>query len=101
MEVNSGDSLTVERDSDLTQHRVYLSTIKAPALGRQSKDQSVSNGEPYSWESKESLRKLTIGKKVKVQMEYSRTIQTKEGSDLVMNFGTVILTQKNKNVAVT
>ena len=26
--------MTVERDSDLTQHRVYLSTIKAPALGQ-------------------------------------------------------------------
>ena len=33
-------------------------------------------------------------------MEYSRAIQTKEGTDLVLNFGAVILTQKNKNLAV-
>lgn len=32
-------------------------------------------------------------------MEYSRTIQTKEGNDLTMNFGAVFLVQKEKNVA--
>lgn len=32
-------------------------------------------------------------------MEYSRTIQTKDGSDLTMNFAAVFLTQKEKNIA--
>jgi hypothetical protein len=31
--------------------------------------------DPYAWESKEELRKLTIGKKVKVIMEFSRTVK--------------------------
>ena len=30
--------------------------------------------EPWAWESKEALRKLTIGKKVKVVMEFSKTV---------------------------
>ncbi len=73
VEVNSGDSLTVERESDKMHIRVYLSSIKAPALGKQTK-QGETSGEPYSWESKESLRKAAIGKRVRVTMEYSRTI---------------------------
>ena len=90
--------MTVERESDKTHIRVYLSSIKAPALGKQSK-QGETQGEPYSWESKESLRKIAIGKRVRVHMEYSRTIQTKDGNDLTMNFGAVFLVQKEKNVA--
>jgi hypothetical protein len=35
--------------------------------------------EPYAWESKEALRKTTIGKKVKVVMEFSKTVPGKEG----------------------
>ena len=90
VEIHSGDSLTVERESDKIHIRVYLSSIKAPALGKQSK-QGETQGEPYQWESKESLRKAAIGKRVRVTMEYGRTIQTKEGSDLTMNFGAVFL----------
>lgn len=48
--------------------------------------------EPYAWESKEALRKATIGKKVKVIMEFSRTIPGKPGEkDRNMDFATVIL----------
>lgn len=46
------------------------------------------------------MRKLAIGKKVKVVVEYSRSVPTKTGgAEIQMNFGSVFLTGKNdKNV---
>lgn len=92
VEVHSGDCLTVEKDSDFTLVKVYLASIKAPKLTHEVQ-------EPYGWESKESLRKLSIGKKVKVAMEFSRQVPTKQG-EMTMNFASVFLMSKNdKNVA--
>ena len=112
VEVHSGDSLTVERESDHNQVRVFLSSVKAPALNNrpptasnQNQSAAASQGgqndsEPYAWESKESLRKLAIGKKVRVEMEYDRVVPTRTGSQMTMNFGAVTDSQKNKNLAV-
>ena len=44
--------------------------MKAPVLIKKDSDE----GEPWAWESKEGLRKAAIGKKVKVVMEFSRTV---------------------------
>ena len=95
VEVHSGDSLTIEKDDvDLKLIRVYLASIKAPKY-------NADVQEPYGWESKESLRKLSIGKKVRVIIEHSKHIQTKQGNtDLQMNFATVFLSYKTeKNLA--
>ena len=32
VEVHSGDSLTVEKESDLTTQRIFLSCVKAPSM---------------------------------------------------------------------
>jgi endonuclease YncB( thermonuclease family) len=56
--------------------------------------------EPWAWESKEGLRKATIGKKVKVVMEFSRTVPGKGGDDRNMDFATLFLQTNNKNVSV-
>jgi endonuclease YncB( thermonuclease family) len=85
VEVHSGDSLTVEKDADFSLVKIFLASIKAPKL-----TQDVQ--ENYGWESKESLRKFAIGKKVKVVIEYSKMIPTKKGDELQMNFGTVFAT---------
>ncbi len=50
----------------------------------------------YAWESKEAMRKATIGKKVKVIMEFSKTI-----NDRNMDFASVFLEKNGKNVACT
>lgn len=93
VEVHSGDCLTVEKDADFKLVKIYLASIKAPKF-----TQDVQ--ESYGWESKECLRKLAIGKKVKVDVEFTRTIETKSGGEFEMNFGSVFLLQKNnKNVA--
>ena len=36
--------------------------------------------DPWGWESKEKLRKLSIGKKVKVVMEFGKSVEGKGGS---------------------
>ena len=46
------------------------------------------------------MRKLAIGKKVKVEMEYDRVVPTRQGDQMTMNFGAVTDVQKNRNMAV-
>lgn len=79
IEVHSGDSLTVERESDMKTQRVFLSSVKAPSMVNRGGKGNVSaaaapggESDAYAWESKESLRKLTVGKKVRVEMEYDK-----------------------------
>jgi hypothetical protein len=56
--------------------RIFLATIKAPTLNYGKNE----DPEPYAWDAKEHLRKTAIGKKVKVVMEFSRTIEGKLGN---------------------
>lgn len=107
VEVHSGDSLTVERESDHSAVRVFLSSVKAPSMANRppqssgaSAAQSMPDSEAYAWESKESLRKFAIGKKMRVEMEYDRVVDTRTGSQMTMNFGAVVDVQKNRNLAV-
>jgi endonuclease YncB( thermonuclease family) len=55
--------------------RYFLSNFRAPALGNHKK-QEVDK--PYAFEAKEALRKLAIGKKVNVHVDYVRKPQVKE-----------------------
>jgi hypothetical protein len=67
VEVHSGDCMTIERDEDFKMIKIFLSSLKAPKI-------SLEVQESYGWESKESLRKLSIGKKVKVCVEYAKDV---------------------------
>jgi endonuclease YncB( thermonuclease family) len=99
VEIHSGDSLTIERESDFALIRVYLTTVKAPQLMKKPGE----DPDPYAWESKEELRKLTIGKKVRVVMEFSKTVKVggEGGTEKNMDFATVFLEKNDKSVAVT
>lgn len=90
VEIHTGDSLTVERDSDSKQFRVFLATVKAPLLMKKAGE----DPDPYAWESKEALRKAAIGKHVKVVMEFSRTINERN-----MDFASLFLEKNSKNLA--
>lgn len=46
------------------------------------------------------MRKLAVGKKVKVEMEYDRKVPTKAGANMDMHFAAVFETSKNRNLAV-
>jgi staphylococcal nuclease domain-containing protein 1 len=95
IEVHSGDSLTVERDSDFAQIRVYLATVKAPAISKKPGE----DPDPWAWDSKEALRKAAIGKKVRVIMEFSRTVKAGE-QDKNMDFATIFLDKSDKSLSV-
>ncbi len=96
IEVHSGDSLTVERDGDFQNIRVYLATVKAPAIQKKPGE----DPDPWAWDSKEALRKATIGKKVRVVMEFSRTVKMGEsGAEKNMDFATILLDKNEKNVS--
>ena len=86
VEVHSGDSLTLLREKDNSTFRVFFAMVKAPQ-GAKHQDKPES-AEPWSWESKETLRSACIGKKVDVVMEFSKT--PKEGQRN-MDFATVLL----------
>lgn len=65
VEVHSGDCVTVERE-DFSLQRLFFSSVKVPKCVAQDETQS----ENYGWESKETLRKAAIGKKVRVETEF-------------------------------
>ena len=92
--MHSGDCLTLERDNDFKLIKVYLASIKAPKLTQE-------NSEGYAWESKESLRKIVIGKKLKVVIEYVKSVPNKGGAtgEYQMNFASCFLVKNDKNVA--
>lgn len=72
VEVVSGDTLMVTPTETVGgERRVSLSSIRCPRMGR--------DPEPYAVESKEHLRKMLIGKKVRVVPEYKRTFAAAEG----------------------
>lgn len=86
VEVHSGDSLTVERDGDFQLIRVYFATVKAPVIAKKPGEEP----DAWAWDSKEALRKASIGKKVRVVMEFSRTVKAGE-ADRHMDFASVFL----------
>lgn len=54
--------------------------------------------DPWAWDSKEALRKASIGKKVKVIMEFSRTVKVGE-QERNMDFATILLDKNEKNLS--
>ena len=52
----------------------------------------------WAWDSKEALRKAAIGKRVRVIMEYSRTVKQGE-NDKNMDFASVLIDKTEKNIA--
>ena len=66
-----------------------MSNYKAPSTGNPKKNEQ---DKPYAFESKEELRKLTIGKKVNVTIDYIRKVVSKETEqELTMKFVTVVV----------
>lgn len=60
IEVNSGDSLTIENLKNGEQTRVYLANIRAPAFGNPKKGEAPK---AWAWEAKEFVRSQAVGKK--------------------------------------
>mmetsp|Transcript_445 Transcript_445/g.535 ORF Transcript_445/g.535 Transcript_445/m.535 type:complete len:841 (+) Transcript_445:1188-3710(+) len=91
VEINSGDSLTVRSVVTGKARKLFLASIRAPQLGSKAKN---TQDAPWSVDSKEYLRKLTIGQKVRVEIEYARRVQS-ETADLTLEFATIWLEERN------
>jgi staphylococcal nuclease domain-containing protein 1 len=76
LEVHSGDSLTVlPLKSGSTPQRIFLSSIRAPAMGNVRREELHK---PWAHEAREFLRRASVGKKVRVEIEYTRKVIKKE-----------------------
>ena len=80
-QVHSGDQISVAVPGDPVgqERRVALSSIRAPRVGNPRRG---VEDEPWAVEAKEALRKLAIGKTVKVVVDYQRDIPQTSGGDL-------------------
>lgn len=91
VEIISGDSVKIINLETNESSRIYLSNVKAPIQGKS-----------YAFEAKESLRKKTIGKKVKVEIEFSKNIPVKKdnGTTEDRNFIFASVFESGKNIGV-
>lgn len=80
VEVISGDQVSVQRWSDESapETRLALSSVRAP---RMPNARAQRAGEPWAVEARELLRKLALGKRCRVRVEYARDISTNDSSD--------------------
>eukprot|EP00252_Welwitschia_mirabilis_P024927 TRINITY_DN7610_c0_g1_i1.p1 TRINITY_DN7610_c0_g1~~TRINITY_DN7610_c0_g1_i1.p1 ORF type:complete len:993 (+),score=268.32 TRINITY_DN7610_c0_g1_i1:311-3289(+) len=89
--VPSGDCLLIMANSKAElplEKTITLSYIIAPKLARRG-----GIDEPFAWQSREFLRKLCIGKEVSFRVDYTVP-------NIQRDFGTVVLHEGNKNVAM-
>lgn len=78
------------------ERRLALSSIRAPRVGNPRRG---VEDEPWAVESKEALRKLVIGKQVKVVVDYQRDIpQTSGQAPVKRAFATVSLGGGDKSL---
>lgn len=79
--MHSGDQISVAVQGDPVgqERRLALSSIRAPRVGNPRRN---VEDEPWAVEAKEALRKLAIGKTVKVVVDYQRDIPQTSGGDL-------------------
>lgn len=85
----SGDSIKVLNLETNDVVRIFLANVKAPQQGK-----------PFSWEAKDALRRRVIGRKLKVELEFSKKITVKKdeydkGEDKNFVFATVFESGKN------
>ena len=90
--IHSGDSLSIKdnKDNNIIK-RVFLSHLKAPVF---AKPNTEEEDKPWAWESKNHLVKVSIGKKVRAEFDFSR--EMKEGR--IMSFYSVIIIEDGLNV---
>lgn len=94
-EVISGDFLVIKDFAvPPVEHRVALSSIKAPRLGRRDE-----KDEPWAFEAREFLRSRLIGRKVNVGIDYMRALPNSATGETERIFVSVLEGGTN-NVAI-
>ncbi len=97
LEVHSGDSMTVVKEGSDKERKVFLASVKAPSMARRD-----GEDEPWAWVAKEFVRKQLVGRKVKVEMEFKREVELKNGPNAgekrTMEFASIFVHDKNVSV---
>ncbi len=96
VEVVSGDCVVIHDTATGKEHRLYLSSVRAPRLGRRG-----DTPEPWAVEAKEYLRSKYIGRTLEVAVEYTRKDAVPgggEGSGVERTFASCVY--KGENIAV-
>lgn len=76
LEVHSGDSITVlPCKPGSAPQRLFFSSIRAPAMGNARREELHK---PWAFEAREFLRRVAVGKKVRVEIEFTRKVIKKE-----------------------
>jgi len=83
-QVHSGDSISVKNKKTGEIVRIFLSHMKAPSLAKPGTEES---DQPWAWQAREFIRKVCVGKTLRCEFDYSRTLP-KDGKK--MNFYTVL-----------
>ncbi|KAJ0393787.1 hypothetical protein P43SY_008224 [Pythium insidiosum] len=91
IEVISGDCVVVYIPEKNEEKRIYLSSLRAPRLGNARRNEPNA---PYAVESKEHLRQKSIGKSVRVEVEYEKT-NLALGENALMTFASVFYESPN------
>jgi staphylococcal nuclease domain-containing protein 1 len=71
VQVHSGDSISVKNPSGEVL-RIFLSHMKAPKFGKPNTEEQ---DQPWAFQAKEFLRKITVGKKLRCEHDYSKTLE--------------------------
>jgi staphylococcal nuclease domain-containing protein 1 len=71
MTVHSGDSVSIKSPSAEIL-RIFLSHMKAPKFGKPNTEEP---DQPWAFQAKEFLRKSLVGKKVRCEQDYSKTLE--------------------------
>ncbi|GJQ13291.1 hypothetical protein GpartN1_g5082.t1 [Galdieria partita] len=93
VEVISGDTIVVLPEGQKDSRRISFASLRSPKLGKGRELDA-----PLSFESREFLRKLLIGKTVNIEMDYKRKIQSsgsQNSGNLTIEFATVTLNGKD------
>ena len=90
-QVHSGDSLSVKNTTTGEVSRIFLSHMKAPKF---AKPNTEDHDQPWAFQAKEFLRKVTVGKKIRCEHDYSKTLE--DGKK--MNFYSIFRFPETKEV---
>ncbi|TMW64988.1 hypothetical protein Poli38472_009155 [Pythium oligandrum] len=91
IEVISGDCVVVYLPEKNEEKRIYLSSLRAPRLGNARRNEPNA---PYAVEAKEFLRQKSIGKSVRVEVEYEKA-NPALGENSLMTFASLFYESNN------
>jgi staphylococcal nuclease domain-containing protein 1 len=91
IQVHSGDSISVKDSKTGNIERIFLSHLKAPSL---AKIGTTEQDQPWAWQAREYLRKVLIGRNIKCEYDYSKTLQK---DNKQMHFYTILRLDTGKD----